>query len=281
MNSHHPSVRGVLPALFPCTKKPGPCRAPTNISRVPLPGSGAVPLSYPSQASAHRTFHGQLRLFTQTQGFLAESLRGGADGAAGWKVGVEERGPSCWVGAVVFAAFLKPLQRLAVTKAECRFQSCALLHFGEIQHGIDQARAASWSDVPRLGVQRHPGSASRTCGGGHVGGGHCAVILTDLDALTQIMLGHAIPPGEFLARTRAQARSSPRDLHGTACQLPLLVTVPGLTALRACPVRTVMCLAFTSGALGTITCSTPSCVAASILPGWTWLGRVIERRKAP
>ena len=35
------------------------------------------------------------------------------------------------------------------------------------------------------------------------------------------------------------------------------------------------------GALGTMICSTPSCVEASILSASTWLGRVIDRRNAP
>jgi len=59
---------------------------------------------------------------------------------------------------------------------------------------IDQARAAPWRDVPRLGAQRHPGGASRSFGGDHLGRGDRAVIIADLDALTQIMLSHAMPP---------------------------------------------------------------------------------------
>ena len=48
--------------------------------------------------------------------------------------------------------------------------------------------------MPRLGVQRHPGGASRSFGGGHLGRGDRAVIIADLDALTQIMPRHAMPP---------------------------------------------------------------------------------------
>jgi hypothetical protein len=69
-----------------------------------------------------------------------------------------------------------------------------LLHLGKIQHGVDQARAAPWSDVPRLGAQRYPGGAARSFGGGHLGRGDCVVIIADLDALTQIMPSHAMPP---------------------------------------------------------------------------------------
>jgi hypothetical protein len=69
-----------------------------------------------------------------------------------------------------------------------------LLDLGKIQHSIDQARAASWRDVPWLGAQRHPGGASRSFRGGHLGRGDRAVIVADLDALTQIMPGHAMPP---------------------------------------------------------------------------------------
>jgi uncharacterized membrane protein YeaQ/YmgE (transglycosylase-associated protein family) len=68
---------------------------------------------------------------------------------------------------------------------------------------------------------------------------------------------------------------------GLCCQLPFLAAVPDMTAGRPWPARTLMCLACTSSALGTRTCSTPSCAEASILSASTWLGRVIERRKAP
>ena len=76
-----------------------------------------------------------------------------------------------------------------------------------------------------------------------------------------------------LARAAAAARA-----RG---QLPSLAAAPGLRAVRPRPTRTWMRLACTSGALGTMICSTPSCAEASILSASTWLGRVIERRKAP
>jgi hypothetical protein len=105
-------------------------------------------------------------------------------GAAGRKVRIDERAPPSLAGTDVLAALLKPVQGLAIAKPECRLQACAFPDLGKIQHSIDQARAAPWSDVPRLGAQRHPGGTSRSFGGGHLGRGDCAVIIADLDALT-------------------------------------------------------------------------------------------------
>jgi hypothetical protein len=64
------------------------------------------------------------------------------------------------------------------------------------------------------------------------------------------------------------------------CQLPFLAVARGRT-VRPWPARTWMCLACVSGALGTRIGRTPSWTEASILSASMWLGRVIERRKAP
>ena len=62
------------------------------------------------------------------------------------------------------------------------------------QTALPSGVADKGRNVPRLGAQRHPGDASRSFGGGHLGRGDCAVIIADLDELTQIMPGHAMPP---------------------------------------------------------------------------------------
>jgi hypothetical protein len=79
--------------------------------------------------------------------------------------------------------------------------------FGKVQHGIDEASAAAWGDVAGLGLQRHPGGAAGYFRGDHFGRGDCAVIVADLEALTQIVLGHVVPPTADPARTRARARA--------------------------------------------------------------------------
>ena len=73
---------------------------------------------------------------------------GTLSGAAGREVRVEERAPPGRACPDVLAAFLEPMQRLAIAEPECRLQPCALLDLGKIQHGIDQARPAPWGDVP-------------------------------------------------------------------------------------------------------------------------------------
>src|SRR5580658_4497727 len=129
-------------------------------------------------------------------------------GVAGPKVRIDERAPPSRAGTDVLAALLKPVQGLAIAKPEGCLHACAFLDLGKIQHSIDQARAAPWRDVPRLGVQRHPGGASRSFGGGHLGRGDRAVIIADLDVLTQIRPRHAMPPA-------ANSRNGPgRELPG-------------------------------------------------------------------
>ena len=97
---------------------------------------------------------------------------------------------SGWAGADVRAAFLESLQGLAVAEGEHHVQPCALLHFGKVQHGIDQARAAAGGDVPRLGTQRCPGGSAWAFGG-DLGGGYGALIVADLDMPMQFLPGHA------------------------------------------------------------------------------------------
>ncbi len=65
---------------------------------------------------------------------------------------------------------------------------------GKVQHRVDQARAAAWSDVPGLGAQRHPGGSARSFGDDHLGGGDGAAIVADLEVLMPLMPGHVMPP---------------------------------------------------------------------------------------
>jgi hypothetical protein len=102
------------------------------------------------------------------------------------------------------------LQRLAITEREYRLQACAFLHLGKIQHGIDQARAAAWSNVPGLCAQRHPDSSARPFAGSHLGRHDQAIIVDDLDVLMLIMFGHGKPP----RRIRMNAgRKRSKPLH--------------------------------------------------------------------
>ena len=98
-------------------------------------------------------------------------------GTAGREVRFRDRAGSGWVGADVRAAFLESLQCLAVAEGEHYLQVCAFLHFGQIQHGIDQAHSAARSDVPGLGAQRRPGGSARSFGG-DIGCSDCVLNVT-------------------------------------------------------------------------------------------------------
>ena len=104
---------------------------------------------------------------------------------AGREVRFHDRAGSGWMGADVQAAFLKSQQCLVVAKGKHHLQVCAFLHSGQVQHGIDQARAAPRGDVPGLGAQRHPGGSARSLGG-DLGCGDGALIVADLDVPVQL-----------------------------------------------------------------------------------------------
>ncbi len=105
-----------------------------------------------------------------------------SSGTAGREARLHDCAVTGWVGADVQAALLESLQCLAVAKREHRIQVCAFLHFGKVQHAIDQARAAARGDVPGLGAQRRPGGSARSWGG-DLGCGDSALIVADLDVL--------------------------------------------------------------------------------------------------
>jgi hypothetical protein len=69
-------------------------------------------------------------------------LRRAGNGTAGREVRLHDRAVPGWVGADV-QAFLESLQCLAVAEGKDHTQVCAFLHFGKVQHGISQARAAA------------------------------------------------------------------------------------------------------------------------------------------
>src|SRR5260370_14977991 len=124
---------------------------------------------------------------------------------------------------------------------------------------------------PGCGVGRRAG---RAIGGtGHI---LCPSVYDGrvLPAVTALLSGDSRKV--MLPGRRVLARAA-----GARCQLPSLASAPGFRAVLPWPTRTWMRLACTSGALGTMICSTPSWAEASILSASTCLGRVIERRMAP
>ncbi len=131
-----------------------------------------------------------------------------AAGPPDGEVRLDDRAGPGWAGADVRAAFLESLQCLAVAEREHHLQVCAFLHFGQVQHGIDQARAATRGDVPGLGAQRRPGGSARSFGG-DLGCGDCALIVADLD-------GHGAQPRvTAVVRTRREDGSRTGSRSGT------------------------------------------------------------------
>ena len=128
---------------------------------------------------------GRPQVSSQVPGRLAPAPRARA---AGPKARIQQGAAPRRAGGDVPAALLKSLQRLAIAERECRLQARAFPHLGKVQHRVDQARAAAWSDVPGLGAQRHPGGPARFCGDDHLGGGDGAAIVADLDVLMQVMI---------------------------------------------------------------------------------------------
>src|SRR5690242_2452316 len=111
-------------------------------------------------------------------------------------------------------------------------------------------------------------------------------MVLDMISALSVYDGHVLPAATAVLSGDSRKVMAPRPTGlaraaGAWCQLPFLVAAPGFSAVCPWPTRTLMRWACTSGALGTMICSTPSWADASILSASTWLGRVIERRKAP
>jgi len=113
---------------------------------------------------------------------------------AGTDGGLQQHGAACGAGGDVGASLPEPGQCFAVAEREGRFQAAAVMEFGQVKNSIDQAGAASRSQVPGCGAQRRPGGSHGLPRDGYLGRCDRAVIVADLDMPVKIMFLHAVPP---------------------------------------------------------------------------------------
>ena len=78
---------------------------------------------------------------------------------AGTDGGFQQYGAACGADGDVGASLAEPVQCFAVAEREGRFQAAAVMEFGQVKNSIDQAGAASRSQVPGCGAQRRPGGS--------------------------------------------------------------------------------------------------------------------------
>jgi len=78
---------------------------------------------------------------------------------AGTDGGFQQYGAACGADGDVGASLTEPVQCFAVAEREGCFQAAAVIEFGQVKDGIDQAGAAARGQVPGCGAQRRPGGS--------------------------------------------------------------------------------------------------------------------------